>query len=156
MTHGVMVTLRFLVPSFKVRVLVSQLKLNKMNKIIKGQVSVDRSVYTEFSKDMGFFSIHADCWSVVSEIISEAQNCELTYSHEINDMVVRFKINGKAVKRDGFEELYVKLYGDGAFAKLRLEFEDKVEAEYYATTEYTPCIKRGRWSQSLFHDNINE
>jgi len=109
-----------------------------MNKIIKGQVSVDRSVYTEFSKDMGFFSMHADCWSVVSEIISKAQNCELTYSHDINDIVVRFKINDKAVKRNGFEELYVKLYGDGAFAKLRLEFENEVEAEYYKTTEYTP------------------
>ena len=117
-----------------------------MSKIIKNQVNVDRNVYTEFSKDMGFFSIHADCWSVVSEIISEAQNCELTYSHEITDICMRFKIDGKKCERDGFEEFYVKLYGAGAFAKLRLEFEDEVEAEYYATTEYTPCIKAGRWS----------
>ena len=109
-----------------------------MSKIIKGQVNVDRSIYTEFSKDMGFFSMHADCWSVVSEVINEAQNCELMYSHDINDICVRFKINGKIVKRQGFEELYVKLYGDGAFAKLRLEFENEVEVEYYATTEYKP------------------
>ena len=109
-----------------------------MSKIIKGQVSVDRSVYTEFSKNMGFFSIHADCWSVVSEIINEGDFGKPAYSHDINDIVVRFRINGKAVKRDGFEELYVKLYGDGPFAKLRLEFENEVEAEYYKTTEYTP------------------
>ena len=109
-----------------------------MSKIIKGQVSVDRSVYTEFSKDMGFFSIHADCWSVVSEIINEGDFGKPAYSHDINDICMRFKINCKTVKPKGFEELYVKLYGDGAFAKLRLEFENEVEAEYYKTTEYTP------------------
>jgi len=109
-----------------------------MSKIIKGQVSVDRSVYTEFSKDMGFFSIHADCWSVVSEIINEGDFGKPAYSHDINDIVVRFRINGKAVKRDGFEELYIKLYGCGAFVKLRLDFENQIKLEYYATTEYTP------------------
>ena len=109
-----------------------------MSKIIKGDVRVDRSVYTEFSKDMGFFSIHADCWSVVSEIISLPNYSELTYSHDITEISERFVINGKRVKTDGFEELYVKLYGDGAFAKLLMEFENEVEAEYYKTTEYTP------------------
>tara|TARA_R110002020_G_scaffold2184_6_gene10081 strand:- start:2094 stop:2474 length:381 start_codon:yes stop_codon:yes gene_type:complete len=125
-----------------------------MSKIIKGQVSVDRSVYTEFSKDMGFFSIHADVWSVVSEINDGNKGDTLTYSHDITEICERFRINGKKCKRDGFEELYVKLYGEGTFAKLKLEFEDEVEAEYYATTEYTPYIKRGRWSQLT--DNINE
>lgn len=125
-----------------------------MSKIIKGQVNVDMSVYTEFSKDMGFFSIHADCWSVVSEFINESKNSKPAYQHEITDICMQFRIDGKKCERDGFEELYVKLYGAGAFAKLRLEFEDEVEAEYYATTEYTPCIKRGRWSQLT--DNIND
>jgi len=125
-----------------------------MSKIIKGQVSVDRSVYTEFSKDMGFFSIHADVWSVVSEINDGNKGGILTYSHDITEICERFRINGKKCKRDGFEELYVKLYGEDTFAKLKLEFEDEVEAEYYATTEYTPYIKRGRWSQLT--DNINE
>ena len=109
-----------------------------MSKIIKGQVSVDRSVYTEFSKDMGFFSIHADVWSVVSEITDVKFNGKPTYSHDITEICERFRINGKAVKRDGFEELYVKLYGDGAFAALLMDFENEVEAEYYKTTEYTP------------------
>ena len=109
-----------------------------MSKIIKGQVSVDRSVYTEFSKDMGFFSIHTDVWSVVSEIINEGDFGKPAYFHEITEICGRFRINGKAVKRDGFEELYVKLYGDGAFAKLLMDFENKVETEYYKTTEYTP------------------
>ncbi len=109
-----------------------------MSKIIKGQVSVDRSVYTEFSKDMGFFSIHTDVWSVVSEINDGNKRGILTYSHDITEICERFRINGKAVKRDGFEELYVKLYGDGAFAKLLMDFENEVETEYYKTTEYTP------------------
>lgn len=109
-----------------------------MSKIIKGQVSVDRSVYTEFSKDMGFFSIHADCWSVVSEIINEGDFGRPAYSHDINDICMRFRINGKKCEREGFEELYIKLYGSGAFVKLRLEFIKEVEAEYYKTTEYTP------------------
>ena len=107
-----------------------------MSKIIKGQVSVDRSVYTEFSKDMGFFSMHADVWSVVSEHINEGHSS--VYLHDITEVCERFRINGKAVKRDGFEELYVKLYGDGAFAKLLMDFEKEVETEYYKTTEYTP------------------
>lgn len=109
-----------------------------MSKIIKGQVSVDRSVYTEFSKDMGFFSIHTDVWSVVSEIINEGDFGKPAYSHDITEICERFRINGKAVKRDGFEELYVKLYGDGAFAKLLMDFENEVETEYYKTTEYKP------------------
>ena len=125
-----------------------------MSKIIKGQVSVDRSVYTEFSKKQGFFLMCADVWSVVSEITDGNKGDILTYSHEITDICMQFRIDGKKCERDGFEELYVKLYGAGAFAKLRLEFEDEVEAEYYATTEYTPCIKRGRWSQLT--DNIND
>ena len=109
-----------------------------MSKVIKHQVNVDRSVYTEFSKDMGFFSIHADCWSVVSEVINEGEDGKLAYDHDITEISETFVINGKRVKRDGFEELYVKLYGDGAFAKLLMEFENEVESEYYATTEYTP------------------
>ena len=109
-----------------------------MSKIIKGQVSVDRSVYTGFSKDMGFFSIHADVWSVVSEINDSNKGGILTYSHDITEICEQFRINGKRVKTDGFEELYVKLYGDGAFAKLLMDFENEVETEYYKTTEYTP------------------
>ena len=109
-----------------------------MSKVIKNQVNVDRSVYTEFSKDMGFFSIHADCWSVVSEVINEGEDGKPAYDHDITEISETFVINGKRVKRDGFEELYVKLYGDGAFAKLLMEFENEVESEYYATTEYTP------------------
>ena len=109
-----------------------------MSKIIKGQVNVDRSVYTEFSKDMGFFSIH----SRRLECCIRNQRCKLngklTYSHDITEICERFRINGKAVKRDGFEELYVKLYGDGAFAKLLMDFENEVETEYYKTTEYKP------------------
>jgi len=109
-----------------------------MSKVIKGQVNVDRSVYTEFRKDMGFFYIYADCWSVVSEIINEGEDGKPAYHHEITEISETFVINGKRVKTDGFEELYVKLYGDGAFAKLLMEFENEVESEYYATTEYTP------------------
>ena len=109
-----------------------------MSKIIKGQVSVDRSVYTEFSKDMGFFSIHADVWSVVSEITNEGENGKPAYVHDITEICNRFIINGKKVKTDGFEELYVKLYGDGAFAALLMEFEKEIINEYYKTTEYTP------------------
>ena len=124
-----------------------------MSKIIKNQVSVDRSVYTEFSKKQGFFLMCADVWSVVSEITNEIPGI-FTYSHEITDIELRFRIDGKRCERDGFEELYVKLYGAGAFTKLKLEFEDEVEAEYYATTEYTPCIKKGRWSQLT--NNINK
>ena len=108
-----------------------------MSKIIKGQVNVDRSVYTEFSKDMGFFSIHADVWSVVSEHINEDYE-KPVYLHDITEISEQFRINGKRVKRDGFEELYVKLYGDGAFAKLLMDFEKEVETEYYKTTEYKP------------------
>ncbi len=108
-----------------------------MSKIIKGQVNVDRSVYTEFSKDMGFFSMHADVWCVVSEHINEVIPTTV-YLHDITEISERFRINGKAVKRDGFEELYVKLYGDGAFAKLLMGFESEVEKAYYETTEYTP------------------
>ncbi len=107
-----------------------------MSKVIKGQVNVDRSVYTEFSKDMGFFSIYADVWSVVSEDINEGYSS--VYLHDITEICEEFRINGKTVKRDGFEELYVKLYGDGAFAKLLMDFEKEVESEYYKTTEYTP------------------
>ena len=109
-----------------------------MNKIIKGQVSVNRSVYTEFSKDMGLFAIHADVWSVISEVINEGENGKPAYSHDITDICQQFRINGKSVERDGFEELYIKLYGDGTFAKLLMEFENEVEIEYYKTTEYTP------------------
>ena len=108
-----------------------------MSKIIKGQVNVDRSVYTEFSKDMGFFSMHADVWCVVSEHINEVIPTTV-YLHDITEISERFRINGKAVKRDGFEELYVKLYGDGAFAKLLMDFEKEIETEYYKTTEYKP------------------
>ncbi len=108
-----------------------------MSKIIKGQVNVDRSVYTEFSKDMGFFSIHADVWSVVSEHIFEDPE-KPVYLHDITEISEQFRINGKRVQRDGFEELYVKLYGDGAFAKLLMDFEKEVETEYYKTTEYKP------------------
>ena len=108
-----------------------------MSKIIKGQVNVDRSVYTEFSKDMGFFSMHADVWCVVSEHINEVIPTTV-YLHDITEISERFRINGEAVKRDGFEELYVKLYGDGAFAKLLMDFEKEIETEYYKTTEYKP------------------
>ena len=110
-----------------------------MSKIIKGQVNVDRSVYTEFSKDMGFFSIYADVWSVVSETVGVTLNGKQVYDHDITEICEQFRINGKKVKRDGFEELYVKLYGDGAFAKLLMDFEKEVESEYYKTTEYTVC-----------------
>lgn len=108
-----------------------------MSKVIKNQVNVDRSVYTEFSKDMGFFSIHSDVWSVVSEGYNEGYE-KPVYDHDITEICERFRINGEAVKRDGFEELYVKLYGDGAFAKLLMDFEKEVEKAYYETTEYTP------------------
>ena len=107
-----------------------------MSKMIKGQVNVDMSVYTEFSKDMGFFSIYADVWSVVSEGVT--LKGKQVYDHDITEICEQFRINGKTVKRDGFEELYVKLYGDGAFAKLLMDFENEVETEYYKTTEYTP------------------
>ena len=110
-----------------------------MSKIIKGQVNVDMSVYTEFSKDMGFFSIYADVWSVVSETVGVTLNGKQVYDHDITEICEQFRINGKRVKTDGFEELYVKLYGDGAFAKLLMDFEKEVESEYYKTTEYTVC-----------------
>jgi len=107
-----------------------------MSKIIKGQVNVDMSVYTKFSKDMGFFSIHADVWSVVSEDINEGHSS--VYVHEITEICEQFRINSEKVKRDGFEELYVKLYGDGAFARLLVDFYQEIENEYYKTTEYKP------------------
>ena len=110
-----------------------------MSEIIKGQVSVDRSVYTEFSKKQGFFLMCADVWSVVSEVSDVTCKGKPTYVHDITEICVRFRIDGKAVKTAGFEELYIKLYGDGAYAKLLLEFEDEVEKAYFATTEYTVC-----------------
>ena len=108
-----------------------------MSKIIKGQVNVDRSVYTDFSKDMGFFSIHADVWSVVSECGVLGSDVE-EYSHDVTEVSTRFRINGETVRNAGFEELYIKLYGDGKFAAMVLEFEQEVEKAYYETTEYTP------------------
>jgi len=109
-----------------------------MSKIIKGRVNVDRSVYTEFSKDMGFFSIYADVWSVVSETVGVTLNGKQVYDHDITEVSTRFRINGETVRNAGFEELYIKLYGDGKFAAMVLEFEQEVEKAYYETTEYTP------------------
>ena len=115
----------------------TNLKLNKMSEIIKGQVSVDRSVYTEFSKQQGFFLICADVWSVVSEVTDVTFKGKPVYDHDITEIHTRFRIDGRPVKQAGFEELYVKLYGCGAYAKLVLEWEQEVEKAYYATTEYT-------------------
>ena len=109
-----------------------------MSEIIKGQVSVDRSVYTEFSKKQGFFLMRADVWSVVSEVTDVTCQGKPTYFHDITEICTGFRIDGKPVKTAGFEELYVKLYGCGAYAKLLLEFEEEVNKAYFATTEYTP------------------
>ena len=108
-----------------------------MSKMIKGKVNVDVSVYTEFSQNKGFFTMFADVWSVVSEITGVTHKGEPVYDHDITEICTRFRIDGKPVKRSGFEELYVKLYGDGSFAELLLEFEHDVEISYYETTEYT-------------------
>ncbi len=106
-----------------------------MSEIVKGQVSVDRSVYTEFSKQQGFFLICADVWSVVSE--NPHKLGKPVYDHDITEIRTQFRIDGRPVKQAGFEELYVKLYGCGAYAKLVREWEQEVEKAYYATTEYT-------------------
>lgn len=112
-----------------------------MSKIVKQQVNVNHSVFTEFSQDKGFFTMFADVWSIVEEIPGVTHKGKPVYDHDITDICTSFRIDGKPVKSSGFEELYDKLYGDGSFAELLLEFEHDVEISYYETTEYTvgPC-----------------
>ena len=80
-------------------------------------------------KNKDSFLIRADVWSVVSEVTDVTCQGKPTYSTILRKYATGFRIDGKAGKNEtGFEELYVKLYGDGAFAKLLMDFEEEVES----------------------------
>ena len=107
----------------------TNLKLNKMSKIIKVKEQADYSVRTEFSKDLGMFKVIGIVWSCVSEI----QN---VYDNDITEIELMFILNGKVCKYLGFKELYEKLYGEKTFNQFYADLSTEFEQAYFKQTPY--------------------
>lgn len=101
-----------------------------MSGIKKESVTVNHSVITEFTKDMGFFQAKMSVYSCVCPTENKS------YLHDITEIEFEFYVDGKRTKYSGFEALYVELFGEGSFAGLLHKLEQETQIAYYATTKY--------------------
>tara|TARA_R110000824_G_scaffold209852_2_gene395720 strand:+ start:46 stop:396 length:351 start_codon:yes stop_codon:yes gene_type:complete len=110
------------------------------NQIIKVTESVEFSIATKLSKDLGLFQVDAWVYSTVFPQYCNAIKVEGGYTQEINDLEFTFSINNKECISNGFKELYEKLYGKDSYRpfyhELREEFENAcLKLSTYKTIE---------------------
>jgi hypothetical protein len=100
-----------------------------MSKIIKNFEDVSYSINTVFSKELALFTVKAIVWSNAFY----NKNTE-DYECEICDIELFYKMDGKYCRREGFKELYNKLYGEDSFDKFEEDICKEFENEYYKST----------------------
>ncbi len=105
-----------------------------MSKIIKVQETVDYSVSTTFTKNLGLFQVKAKIWSRVSA--KKVTIAKEGYHNEITETELMFILNGKQCKYMGFKELYEKLYGVDTFQQFWSDLVAEFEEEYFKQTTY--------------------
>lgn len=101
-----------------------------MSGIKKDSVTVNHSVITDFTKDMGFYQVKMSVYSCVCPQVDG------THLHDITNIDFEFYIDGKRTRHSGLRGMYVKLFGDGSFAGLLHKLEQEVEETYYKTTNF--------------------
>tara|TARA_R110000751_G_scaffold224423_1_gene326486 strand:- start:71 stop:430 length:360 start_codon:yes stop_codon:yes gene_type:complete len=103
-----------------------------MSKIKKVEEKISYNVYTTFSKDEGMYQVIGNVYATVWK----ATGCGKFYEHQVDEVEIRYCINNKKVKYDGFKALYEQLYGVGSFKIAWDAWEEEFIIEYHNTTPY--------------------
>ena len=107
-----------------------------MKKIKKVSEYIAHQVSTVFEVDCGMFQVDIN-------VFSRAEDMEFKFklfNIDIEDMDFEFKMDGKRCDRNGFRELYEKLFGKGKFDDFNEELADYVEKEFFENTDL-PCVQ---------------
>ena len=106
------------------------------NQIIKVTESVNFSVNTKLSKDLGLFQVEAWIYSTVSQQYCNGIKIEGGYYQEIDDLEFTFSINNKECIEIGFKELYEKLYGKDSYKPFYYELREEFEIAFLNLSTY--------------------
>lgn len=107
-----------------------------MKKIKKVSEHQSHLFTTGFEVDCGMFQVDIN-------VFSRAEDMEFKFklfNIDIEDMDFEFKIDGKRCDRNGFKELYEKLFGKGKFDDFDAELADYVKKEFFENTDL-PCVQ---------------
>tara|TARA_R110000823_G_scaffold104218_1_gene222054 strand:+ start:139 stop:468 length:330 start_codon:yes stop_codon:yes gene_type:complete len=105
-----------------------------MSEIIKLDENVNLEVMTTFTKDLGLFQVKAMVYTCVTKVNSTLY--PNFHTHDINDTELIFSINNKECARDGFRELYEKLYGKDTYYPFYSKLSEEFEEAYFKLTPY--------------------
>jgi len=98
-----------------------------MKKIKKISEHCDHHYISKYEVDYGMFQVSADVYSNEFEVDDLGKKL---FSCDIQDVALDFSINGKGCKREGFKELYEKLYGEDSYLDFTKELTSDIEVQH--------------------------
>ena len=98
-----------------------------MKKIKKVNERSNHHYTSTYEVDYGMFQVSVDVYSNEFEVAGLGGKL---FSCDIQDIDFEFSINGKQCKREGFKELYEKLYGKGSYLDFDKELTSDIKVQH--------------------------